>query len=74
MSRYLDDPRVTARPSGGYTVTAGGQTVHVLDTGTMGWGAYAGPNLDLIVGPSGPWIGIPTADALIGVLLQADNT
>jgi hypothetical protein len=73
VSRYLSDPRVTTRPSGGYTVTAGGHTVHVLNTGAMGWGAYTGPNLELIVTGSGPWIGIPTADALIGVLLQADN-
>ncbi|MBB5872004.1 hypothetical protein F4553_005383 [Allocatelliglobosispora scoriae] len=73
MSRYAEDPRVTAHANG-FTVQVGDHFVHVLDSGALGWGAYTGPNLDLIVTAAGPWIGSPTADDLISALLHTDNS
>jgi hypothetical protein len=72
VSRYDNDPRVTRRGSG-YTVQLNGQAVHVLDADMLGWGAYTGPNLDLLFTATGPLLGAASADELIGALLQADN-
>ena len=72
MSRYDNDPRVTRRGSG-YAVQVANQTVYVLDADILGWGAYTGPNLDLMFSDAGPLLGAATADELIGALLQADN-
>ena len=72
MSRYDNDPRVTRRGSG-YAVQLTNQTVYVLDADILGWGAYTGPNLDLMFTSAGPLLGVAAADELIGALLQSDN-
>jgi hypothetical protein len=72
LTTYTSDPRVSTR-DGGYTVHVDGETIHVLPSPALGWGAYTGPNLDLIITTAGPWTGFPTADVLIAALLQADD-
>lgn len=55
MSKYAGDPDVTAHADGtDYTVHTAGGDVHVLKTGALGYGLYAGPNLDMVAAPSGP--------------------
>jgi hypothetical protein len=72
VSRYDHDPRVTRRGSG-YTVQLSTQAVHVLETDVLGWGAFTGPNLDMLLTDAGPLVGVATADEVIGALLQTDT-
>lgn len=70
------DPRVTARPNGGWDVaTNKGSTYHVLDTGLLGWGIFHGPNLDMALTTDDRLaIGAADADQLIKALLDGDDT
>ena len=67
------DPRVAARPNGGWDVTTGQGSYHVLHSDAMGWGIYTGPNLDLVFGSDGPAIGAARGEELVKALLDADN-
>ncbi|MGI5247742.1 hypothetical protein [Dactylosporangium sp. CA-139066] len=74
MSTVLDDPRVTARSGGGFTVVRpGGDTVEVLLSagGVFGWTVCHGPNLDFVPAAGGGFaIKFPTAEAAIEAALQ----
>lgn len=73
MTAALEDPRVTARAGGGFTVIRpGGDTVEVLYTagGVFGWAICAGPNLDFVpLADGGFAIKFPTAEAAVEAAL-----
>lgn len=68
------DPRVVARPHGGWDVTTSKGTYHVLDSGLLGWGVFQGPNLDIAL-TTDERLAIGAADPqdLIRALLDSDT-
>ncbi len=75
MHDPASDPRIAARPNGGFDVTTRQGTYHVLDSGLLGWGVYHGPNLDMVLTDDDRLaIGAAHADDLIKALLDNDNT
>jgi len=71
VTRYVDDPRVTACGTGrGFAVAAHDTTFVVLPTDVFAWCIFTGPNLDLVPVEGGGFaIGYPTADDAIGALI-----
>lgn len=68
------DPRVVARPHGGFDVTTSKCAYHVLDSGLLGWGVFQGPNLDIAL-TTDERLAIGAADPqdLIRALLDSDT-
>lgn len=72
MHDLTSDPRVTASGSGFRVATSKG-TFHVLNADILGWGVYAGRNLDMVFTATGPAIGAADPNELIAALLEQDQ-
>lgn len=71
MSATLNNPRVTARQDGGFTVIRDTGVVEVLHSETFGWMICAGPNLDFVPTSGGGFaIKFPSAESAIEAALR----
>lgn len=74
MRDHEGDPRVVARPNGGFDVTTSKGTYHVLDTGMLGWGVFEGPDLDMVLATDERLaIGAASGEGLVQALLDSDT-